>query len=131
MKVFTLTRICENEFGTFGVLVEGKLILTTVERPWDNNKADISCVPEGESLWKRLISPKFGETFGATDIPNRSNILMHKGNYCIDSKGCIIVGTGFDEISNMLAVTNSGAAFSKFIKHMMGENEFKLVIKRA
>ena len=131
MKVLTLTRVIENMYGTFSMFFGENIILATLERRWEDNKTDVSCIPIGEYLCKRMISPKFGETFEVCDVPNRTGILFHKGNYMSDSKGCILLANGFGELNRQLAVTDSGAAFSRFIKYFAGENEFKLIIRRA
>ncbi len=60
MKTLTLHR---NYFphGTFSFLCDenGNAILKTVERPWKNNAAGISCVPEGTYDLVPHNSPKF------------------------------------------------------------------------
>lgn len=131
MKILTLKRLDENVSGTFGYLFGDNFMCTTLERTWENNQREISRIPEGEYTCSRIISPKFGETFEVTQVPNRTNILFHRGNLFENSRGCILVGTGYGKINNQWGITDSGAGFSNFYKYLMGENEFKLVIKAA
>lgn len=128
MKVLTLKRFTENPFGTFGVLYDDTFICATLERNWQDNKHDVSCIPIGEYTCKRITSPRFGDTFEVTNVPNRTEVLLHKGNFMNDSHGCILLAAGFAWINNQLAISNCGDAWTWFHSHLKGENEFKLVI---
>ncbi|ELJ8641941.1 hypothetical protein RUK84_002910 [Vibrio cholerae] len=140
MKTLTLHR---NYFphGTFSYLCDenGNAFLKTVERPWKNNEAGISCVPEGTYDLLPHESPKFGKcyalsapTLGVTVYgpSQRSHILIHKANYAEQLEGCIAPGTDFGVVSSQWAVLNSGTAFDYLMAHLAGEKA-KLVIKRA
>ena len=81
MKHLTIKRLETGNQGTFGVLINGGIPFgLTLERQWLNNQSNISCIPEGGYLCKRVKSPKFGNTFEVTDVTGRSHILFHKGN---------------------------------------------------
>lgn len=129
MKVLTLKRLGDYEWGTPGVLIDSNLLLTTLERRWLDNRPNESCIPNGEHLCKRTISPKFGETFEVTRVPNRTDILFHRGNLFGNSLGCILVGAGYGKINNQWGITDSGAGFTTLYKYLAGESEFKLIIK--
>lgn len=50
-------------------------------------------IPAGEYTVKNLYSPKFGRMMlRLVDVPDRSGILIHQGNYARQSRGCILVG---------------------------------------
>ena len=70
----------------------------TLELPWLDNQARISCIPVGHYKTHYHISPTFGRCFWVQDVPGRSEILIHKGNYNRDTKGCVLVGNGFADI---------------------------------
>lgn len=128
----TLKRIKELVWGTFGVLVGDDFIVATCERTWENNAPNISCIPEGTYVCKRVTSPKFGNTFEVTGVKDRTEILFHKGNFAqSDSKGCILVGIGFAEINKQWAITDAGLGFGRFLKELEGLNEFKLIVKNV
>ena len=135
MRCFLLIRLPQHEDGTFGVLLDGVIEQTpfclTVERPWMNNQKEISCIPVGEYICRRVDSPKFGNTFEVMNVPNRTAILFHKGNLAMDSHGCIIVGEQFESLSGKVAVLASGKGFDEFLWRTENLNEFKLEIRDA
>jgi hypothetical protein len=100
----------------------------TLELPWKENKRNVSCIPAGKYKVKKRYSPKFGNHFHVTEVENRSYILIHKGNYYTDIRGCILVGRDLSDINNdnNLDVVSSGAAMSDLLKIM--PDEFTLTI---
>lgn len=132
MKTLTLKRVVDNLWGTPGVLYDSdKFMLTTLERKWEGNQHDISCIPDGKYISRRGKFPSHGDTFEVTGVKDRSGILFHKGNYQTDSKGCILLGSGYAEINGQLAISGSGDAFKKFMEYLKDEHEFELLIKAA
>lgn len=94
--MLTLTRFNQNLLGTFGVLhTEYKPLCVTLELPWRNNDRKISCIPTGLYTVNDYQSPSHGHVFKISDVPDRSNILIHTGNVRLDSQGCILVGKSF------------------------------------
>lgn len=88
-----LKRIAENEHGTFGVLLrDSSPLCLTLERPWNDNKEDSSCIPLGTYLCIPHSGEKFQNVWEVTDVPNRESILIHAGNSIDDTHGCILVG---------------------------------------
>lgn len=71
----------------------------TLELPWSENKRNVSCIPEGKYAAIKHISPKFGETFWLQGVKNRSEILVHSGNFNWDTLGCILVGSGLKDLN--------------------------------
>ena len=152
-KRFELIRLSSYEDGTFGVLLESRWIVTkieneikinkfinipfavTLEPEWKNNRADISCIPAGEYVCKRIVSPKFGETFEVTNVPGRENILFHWGNYSLDTHGCIVVAEKFGALGGKTVVQESksvvGEGFNEFMARLLGIKEFTLKIKEC
>jgi hypothetical protein len=106
-----------------------KYSCNTLELPWKDNERNVSCIPKGEYKVKKRYSPKFGNHFHITDVPGRSYILIHKGNYFTEIRGCILVGRGVADINRdgNKDVTSSGAAMSDLLKLM--PEEFILKIK--
>ena len=118
------------EYRTVGILCSQEHpICVTLERPWLGNESGMSCIPEGDYLCKKYDSTRFINTFQVMDVPKRSKILFHKGNYVHDSTGCILLGTRFamtKEGDPM--VSHSAQAMRVFIGYLGGDREFKLRI---
>ena len=122
-----LRRIHKNEECVKGILItdDNVLLAVTAERRWEGNKANVSCIPIGIYICKRVTSPRFGSAFEVVGVKNRTNILFHVGNFPRDdSRGCILIGTSFTH----MGVIESRSAFATFMKKLEGQNGFKLEI---
>ena len=126
----TIKRVALLPDVTLGVLlVNGMPINVILERPWQDNQRQVSCIPAGQYICKRVQSPKFGDTFEVTNVPGRSAILFHSGNITEDSQGCIIVGENFAVWkNNVAAIEGSKVGFAEFKTVLDGVNEFPLTI---
>jgi len=129
VRLFTLLRIANPEQGIFGVLKDGDMpFCVTVE-----NNAFV--IPDGDYICRRVNSPKFGNTFEITNVPGRSNVLFHGGNWEEDSTGCIVLGEKFepiwDEKRKRLkeGVMESNKAFSEFKERTVGLVTFSLKVR--
>ena len=133
--VLTLKRITKHHpDGTFGVILaeDETPICCTIERPWLNNAPGISCIPVGEYICKKRPSSNHFpyEKYEVTGVPNKTDILFHKGNTIEDSKGCILVVTGPDPLGvRKLSGKFSADAFSIFMRYLLNHQSFKLVIE--
>lgn len=132
-----LTRISTSDEGTKGELViDGEFRIFTLELPWRDNKVRRSCIPAGTYSCTITDSPKFGRVYCVNDVPGRSAILIHSGNFAGDVKqnyrsdvaGCIILGTQFGNIDGQLAVLNSRLAKKEFME-FTDERPFQLIIE--
>lgn len=129
METLIIRRIASGDLGTFGVMVHNNIPFTlTLEREDLDNASNISCIPAGTYKCKRVQSPRFGNTFEVTNVPNRTHILFHKGNIDDNSLGCILVGEKFDPVLGSQGITNSKEGFNEFMDKVNGEMEFRLII---
>jgi len=99
-----------------------RLQVLTLELPWNNNQKSFSCIPEGKYEVSKIYSPKFGKCFLLNNVPNRSAIEIHKGNYASltgvsDTSGCILPGMAFEDINDdgTLDIIQSGHALTKML----------------
>jgi hypothetical protein len=118
--------------GKLFVYSEGgelELSLFTLELPWKDNKRRVSCIPEGEYKVIKHISPKFGECLWIQDVPNRSEILVHRGNHHTQILGCVLAGLDLKDINKdgYKDVTSSVKAMKKLLKVV--PQEFTLTIE--
>lgn len=98
MQKMVLNRIYQKDC-TLGVLTLGKFRCFTLELPDLNNASNISCIPEGTYKVTKHKSPSQGDCFKIHDVVNRSDILIHVGNYTSDIQGCILVGDKIADIN--------------------------------
>jgi hypothetical protein len=117
--------------GSFILLDNNNPIFSgyTLELPWKNNEKRVSCIPVGEYLAIRHKSPKHGWSFWLQDVPERSEILVHKGNYYTDILGCLLIGKAVIDINGdgLLDVTNSKNAVEKLME-MVEEDQLTIFI---
>lgn len=141
MKALKLERYY-TPLGTFGYLYDetGQIFCCTVEEVWRDNRPsepgrEGSCIPEGGYLCKRVNRPKHGDCFEVQDVPSRSAILFHIGNTTRDIEGCVALGNKFGYSASRWAIMDSGSvpdgAYHRFMRHLNGDQEFMLLIKRA
>lgn len=92
----------------------------TLELPWEDNETNVSCIPVGEYQVIKRWSPKFDNHFHILDVEGRSYILIHKGNYYTDIRGCILIGKDLSDINKdgELDVTSSAVAMSELLEIM-------------
>lgn len=125
MKTVTLVREYRKDC-TLGLVIlpSGKLI-RSIERPWLNNKANISCYPEGtyKAKWlPRSGSGRYKRVWHVVGVPNRYGILWHTGNLVRHSKGCTLPGMAHGKLSGLPAVLSSGAGLNAMRKELAGED---------
>lgn len=98
------------EEGTNGALAyNGQTICATIELPWKNNRARISCIPEGRYPLIKRYSPKFKNHFLLENVKDRQFILIHPANNAaLELKGCIApvslitgIGEGIHSVNAM------------------------------
>jgi len=121
-------RITRGDQGTFGVLLlQGEAFCVTLEPDWKGNKRNISCIPTGSYLCQRTQSWRFGKAFLVREVPGRSNILLHKGNWIRNTRGCILLGRHFGKHR----IAKSRKAYNAFMKELKGKQSFKLNIREV
>jgi hypothetical protein len=112
-------RIRDNGIQTIGraTATNGRqsLDFVTVEPSWILNQQHISCIDIGDYTTEKRTSPKEGNHFHLLDVPDRSMILMHVGNFRKNSEGCILVGAHFELLNSdmMVDVAASRATMSR------------------
>lgn len=125
-----LIRVDKAKSCTRGVLLlNGRYLCVTLERPWQNNATNVSCIPVGAYTCKRVQSPKFGDTFEVTGVDGRTHILFHAGNSAADTSGCILLGTSMQPL--LSSISQSKKAVKTFMAYTQDVNEFKIEITEA
>ena len=105
------------------ILFEGSLKMYTIELPWKNNQAGVSCIPEGEYELVNRWSPKFGRHLQILNVPGRELILIHPANEALrELKGCIapvcsLTGAGKGMLSRLALKTLMGLVGAALDRH--------------
>jgi hypothetical protein len=107
---------------------EIQLTCRTLELPWKDNQKYISCIPAGVYKVIKHKSPKFKNCFWIQDVPDRSEILIHKGNYHTDILGCVLVGSDLALVNNdkLLDVKDSIKTIARLNELLPKEFEIKI-----
>jgi uncharacterized protein DUF5675 len=132
-----LLRFLSGDQGTFSsLLLDKKHFCYFAELPWRENQRGISCIPAGTYRCSLVDSPRFGRVYELKDVPARSHILIHAGNYAGDkalgfksnSEGCLLPGSATGELAGQQAVTASRYSLKQLMDELFGE-DFMLTIK--
>lgn len=121
-----LQRTLESEKQTLGIMYllekNGNIIDSwkSLELPDKGNKKRISRIPEGSYKASKHKSPRFGDSLWLRDVPNRSEILIHKGNFYYDILGCILIGKDLTYINKdkFLDVTDSSKSIEELMQYL-------------
>lgn len=72
------------------LLIDAQLVCNTIELPWKENQARISCIPEGKYFIRKRYSQKYRWHLEVCGVPNRKYILFHPANDALrELQGCI------------------------------------------
>lgn len=126
----TITRKSDSGKETLGDLVMGSFKCKTLELSDQGNLPNISCIPKGTYQCKYSFSPKFLKyTYEVLNVPKRSGIRIHSGNFFFDIQGCILLGTGYANLNNdkEVDIVNSRITIKKF-EEKLGKKPFLLQI---
>jgi hypothetical protein len=129
----TLTRIIHANGAVIGELEGLSVPLYTLELEWKNNNPKVSCIPPGTYRvvphgWEKDSPVKYPRTWRLLDVPNRSDILLHIGNYVRNTLGCILPGMGMQITQKFSMVSDSGTAI-EIMRREIGNQEFVLTVK--
>lgn len=119
--------------ATLGSLLIAGRWFRTLERPWQDNQPNVSCIPAGEyecHFVERSASGKFRNVWWIRNVPERSGILFHSGNTVSASRGCPLLGLRRGWIAGMPAVLNSRSGMAELLR-VVGPKGFDLEIIEA
>ncbi|WP_188746610.1 DUF5675 family protein [Parapedobacter defluvii] len=104
---------------TMGYLIaNGEVLCYTLELPWKDNLNNVSCIPPGTYSGILRYDKADGWRIQLENVPNRTGVQIHMGNYTREIKGCVLVGTGAN-VGNC-SVQNSALAYSRLKKAFYG-----------
>jgi hypothetical protein len=101
-----------------------------MEKKWDDNKPNVSCIPAGHYQLNPTLSPKFGSTYcleseslgvSLSGDTRRTHILIHKANKASELQGCIAPASGFGVLGGEWAGVNSAKAYDTLMATLAGD----------
>jgi len=103
----------------------------TLELAYNENKRSISCIPPGDYKVVKRHSAKYKNHFHILDVPNRSYILIHNGNYNHQTRGCVLVGDDLAYLNsdNDIDVTNSKKTLKKLYELLPDKFDLSIVTR--
>ena len=116
--VVTIDRQYSDRCTSGYLLVDGKHVAYTLERPWVDNLRNISSIPAGTYKAKLRYDKKDKWRIELTNVPNRSNVQVHIGNEVDQSKGCVLVGEKLD--ASLCKLERSANAYAKLRRAFYG-----------
>jgi len=130
-----LIRFKRDKNVTIGRLKYEEMDFYTVEKPWRDNNANVSCIPDG--LYKmRRFSDLHGyrsskdvggyDVWEITEVCGRTFILIHVANGPHNVEGCI--GLGKSVYSDLSGVSSSKIAINEFYKATAHLDEMEILI---
>lgn len=129
-----LVRCYQDETRTLGwmLLFRGLSLIgkfATLELPWLENQRLVSCIPDETYRCVKRFTPKLGQHLHIQGVSNRDWILIHKGNFPEDVKGCICIGYQHSDLDRdgKLDVANSSAAMA-FLLDRLKDDELILTV---
>lgn len=95
--------------GTNGTLFNSdRFLCHTIELPWNDNKRNISCIPEGRYEIEPRFSKRFIHHLILKDVKGRNFILFHPANDALkELQGCIAPVTYLSDIGKGIYSKNA------------------------
>lgn len=138
MRSVVIVRYETGPQGTFSnVITDSGFECKGAELPWNDNKPDVSCVPDGlykgNKRWSETHQQKLYHIDG---IAGRSNIEIHSGNFAGDTskgfrsdvRGCLVLGSDVGQLNGQKVVTGSKAALAMF-EHDLKDEDCDIMIR--
>jgi Family of unknown function (DUF5675) len=94
------------------ISLEGSIVGYTLERPWQGNIPLISSIPPGRYNGHVRKNTNDRWRIELTDVPGRTNVQLHVGNFVADGLGCVLIGANLSQ--DLCALTDSKKTFDKF-----------------
>lgn len=125
-----LTRAFQDGRATLGILqVKGIQHdpIFTLENPQRATSED-SLIPAGTYTCKPFSGVKYKDVYEVCNVPGRTVILIHNGNFEKETLGCILVGLKGGSMQDQPAILDSRQALDK-LRSLIGRNDFELEIR--
>lgn len=116
--------------AVLGRLYFGDVVRWCLEPGWFHNKPFKSCIPEGVYPVRPFSGDKFGDHWEVCNVPGRTAILFHVGNYPEETEGCIMPGRAHG-LPGRVAVWSSEDTFGELYGFLAGVNKLRVPILKV
>jgi hypothetical protein len=125
----TIKRWYHNDCTLGRLSLPGGFQCFTLELPWLENESNVSCIPKGTYRAFKRVSSRNGNVFELRNVPQRTSIQCHSGNYTRQIQGCILVGSSitFLDSDTIPDVANSKQTLDKLLALLPNEFEVTLL----
>lgn len=113
MKIEVIRHYFSESYTIGKLYIDGDYFCDTLEP--STSVKEHPAVKTGIYSLSIVWSPKFGCYMPRIEVPNRSGILFHVGNYPHDTKGCVLLGMNTIKGS----VTASKVTFNSFFDMLL------------
>lgn len=103
------------------LFVNSQFLCYTLELPWLWNARNVSCIPPGNYVGFIRYDKKDCWRIQLNNVPRRSGVQIHIGNYPRDIRGCILIGMTF----SFNAVKNSTEAYLRLKTAFHQETDYQ------
>lgn len=108
-----------------------------LENPWQGNEQTVSCIPDGtyrleyrdSPLINRITKGKFTGGYELVDVPGRTFIMIHHGNWVSNTDGCPLTGEKPTMILGELGVPNSMNTFIEIMSRLDAMSDEERVVE--
>ena len=100
--------------------------LQSLERPWLDNKASVSCIPEGTYLVRRDRTGKH-QYYAITNVPERTFIEQHTANYVSQLEGCQAIG--LTRMDDNISIGSSELAMKDLMEYIGSDEEYLMTFR--
>lgn len=113
MEKFKVKRVIIANTAILGKFLDNadRLLAVSLENPHRKVSKD-AAIPCGNYQCEKDDTGKF-QFYKVLNVPGRSNIEIHQGNFEADTEGCILLGESWAIMKGQLAITNSVKTLAK------------------
>ena len=118
-----LTRLYFDTGTNGSFFYNGRIIAYSIELPWKDNHARVSCIPEGRYELTKRFNHQFGWHLQIMNVRQRTGILIHPANDALQElKGCIapvsfLTGVGKGLRSRLALESLTGLVYGALDRH--------------
>ena len=122
--MLTIKRTYHKNYTIGKLMLPDDSLFYSLELPWRNNEINVSCIPEGEYIFKRDFTGR-QTYFKVLDVENRTHIEMHPARNTSQLMGCIAPCMS---VKNGVAVA-SRSACDKLVEFYGDDTDTKYIMR--